>query len=116
MYPLKSLREERRISPADGSCWRLALVCSYKSDNPFAAAAGAYVLISTQEGPDKQTWHSWVKNLMDWYPWLPDGAIQYGRLRIRDQGSEAISKKHAMRFSKPMAAVCHFSPPAFAGS
>jgi len=60
-----------------------------KQMNPLAAAAGAYVLVSTQQGADRQNWHAWVKNLMDWYPWLPDGAIQYGRMKIRDEDSDS---------------------------
>jgi hypothetical protein len=60
-----------------------------KVKNPLAAAAGAYVLVSTQEGPNRQTWHNWVENLMNWFPWLPDGAIQYGRLKLRDENSES---------------------------
>jgi Putative peptidoglycan binding domain len=59
-----------------------------KVENPLAAAAGAYVLVAAQQGPDRQTWHSWVKNLMNWFPWLPDGAIQYGRLKLRDEASD----------------------------
>jgi hypothetical protein len=61
----------------------------YKADNPFAAAAGAYVLVSTRQGAEAQTWHQWVRNLMNWFPWLPDGAIQYGRLKLRDEASDS---------------------------
>jgi hypothetical protein len=64
-----------------------------KCENPLAAAAGAYVLISTQQEPDRQTWHSWVNNLMAFFPWLPDGAIQYGRLKLRDEASEGDIEK-----------------------
>jgi len=59
-----------------------------KVANPFAAAAGAYVLVSTQQGSETQTWHNWVSNLMNWFPWLPDGAIQYGRLKQLDESSD----------------------------
>ena len=57
----------------------------YKWDNPIAAAAGAYILISGQQVQHiftPEEWHKWVRNLMDWFPWMADGAIQYGWLQL----------------------------------
>ena len=48
-----------------------------KMANPLAAAAGAYVLLSTEQSDKKEDWHCWVRNLMDIFPWLPDAAIQH---------------------------------------
>ncbi len=57
-----------------------------KFENPLAAAAGAYVLLSMPSETDQSnapSWHRWVKNLMTYFPWLPDGAIQRGWLMLR---------------------------------
>jgi len=59
-----------------------------KAENPFAAAAGAYVLVSTQQSSATQNWYDWVRNLMNFFPWMPDGAIQYGRLKQLDESSD----------------------------
>jgi hypothetical protein len=48
-----------------------------KMANPLAAAAGAYVLLNTEQSEERDDWHRWVRNLMNWFPWLPDGAIQH---------------------------------------
>ncbi|UCE27238.1 MAG: hypothetical protein JSW52_00340 [Candidatus Coatesbacteria bacterium] len=46
-----------------------------KVANPLAAAAGAYALLSTERTDEPEEWHEWVSNLMEWFGWLPDGAI-----------------------------------------
>jgi hypothetical protein len=54
-----------------------------KYENPLAAAAGGYALVGTaHEAVDKE-WHGWVGNLMRSFAWIPDGAIQWGQLRLR---------------------------------
>ncbi len=58
-----------------------------KCENPFAAVAGAYILIAGEVGgtsvmPSDQ-WRNWVGNLMNWFPWIPDGAIQYAYLQLQ---------------------------------
>jgi hypothetical protein len=55
----------------------------YKHSNPFAAVAGAYALVGTAKQTNKKEWHQWVFNLMDRFPYIPDGAIQWGRLMMR---------------------------------
>lgn len=55
----------------------------YKFDNPFAAAAGAYALVGTAQEAIRKPWHDWVSNLMKRFPYIPDGAIQLGTLRMR---------------------------------
>jgi hypothetical protein len=44
----------------------------YKVTNPYAAAAGGYILLRTA---DWQRLHEWPRNLADWFEWLPDGAV-----------------------------------------
>ncbi len=57
--------------------------------NPLAAAAGGYVLLATQQGSGAEPWHPWTRNLANWFDWLPDGMIQYGRLRLLRRTGEA---------------------------
>jgi hypothetical protein len=67
----------------------------YKSENPLAAAAGAYVLLGNTTSERPADWHDWVQNLMNQFPWLPDGAILYGKLLMeqsRDQNN--LKKAH----------------------
>ena len=54
-----------------------------KVANPFAAAAGAYALVGTALQATDREWHEWVRNLMNNFPHIPDGAIQWGQLKIR---------------------------------
>jgi len=46
--------------------------------NPLGAAAGGYMLLGTDRSNKTQPWHQWIQNLMNNFPWLPDGAIQCG--------------------------------------
>lgn len=46
-----------------------------KRRNPFAAAAGGYVLLATQLGFENAPWTGWIRNLNAWFPTVPDGAI-----------------------------------------
>lgn len=53
--------------------------------NPYAAAAGCYVLIRLREYwrmRDEGPQHNWTRNLADWFTWLPDGAIIYAWKRL----------------------------------
>jgi hypothetical protein len=65
-----------------------------KMMNPMAASAGTYVLLQNRDLQKKENWQDWVKNLMNWFSWLPDGAIQYGWLKIH-QINETESVKEA---------------------
>jgi hypothetical protein len=59
-----------------------------KLTNPLAAAAGAYVLLSTQRLSQIEDWQEWVYNLMKWFPWLSDGAIQHAWIKMKQQEME----------------------------
>lgn len=55
----------------------------YKRRNPLAAAAAAYVGLGFEVGSEQRdNWSPWLKNLMNWFPAIPDGAILYARDRI----------------------------------
>lgn len=59
--------------------------------NPLGAAAGGYLLLGAVkpgEVVDGARWHAWIRNLMNYFEWLPDGAIQYAWLQLRQGGSE----------------------------
>lgn len=49
-----------------------------KRRNPFAAAAGGYVLLATQLGFENAPWTDWIRNLNAWFPTIPDGAVLEG--------------------------------------
>lgn len=49
-----------------------------KRRNPFAAAAGGYVLLATQLGFENAPWTGWIRNLNAWFPTVPDGAVLEG--------------------------------------
>ena len=58
----------------------------HKVSNPLAAAAGAYVMLSTETQRDgNANWHRWVENLYRNFPWIPDGAIAYATLKLNHQ-------------------------------
>jgi len=58
-----------------------------KEGNPFAAAAGAYLLALGQRNLDSQV--QWMTNLTKRFEWLPDGPVAAGwyRLRIARSGT-----------------------------
>jgi hypothetical protein len=61
----------------------------YKMTNPFAAAAGGYALVGTASEGGEREWHRWVRNLMNRFEHIPDGAILWGQLRIRMRRSDS---------------------------
>ncbi|MBZ2194683.1 hypothetical protein [Occultella gossypii] len=67
-----------------------------KMVNPFAAAAGGYVLLATEETGDT-AWHPLIANLAARFDWLPDGAVLQGRLLLRHRSGSA--DVHAARDS-----------------
>jgi hypothetical protein len=60
-----------------------------KQTNPLGAAGAGYVLLGTERGSEPKDWHDWISNLLRWFDWLPDGAIQYGWLKLRHRQSSA---------------------------
>ena len=55
-----------------------------KVKNPYAAAAGGYVLIySKSEDIDDPEWPSWIRNLATWYPSSPDAQILMATLCLQ---------------------------------
>lgn len=69
-----------------------------KNENPLAAAAGGYALVSSAVDAQHQPWHDWIKNLMERFEHVPDGAIQYGTMRLRIRTSTADFKEATEAF------------------
>lgn len=46
-----------------------------KRSNPLAACAAAYVSLATADREQIERWRNWAPNLMNFFPWMPDGAI-----------------------------------------
>ena len=66
-----------------------------KDQNPVAAAAGAYALLSMNEEANSrfdQDWRWWVRNLYRRFPHIPDGAIAMAQLAL-SFGTETSSKE-----------------------
>ena len=59
-----------------------------KGTNPLGAVGGAYILLGTERVTEQRPWHNWVENLMNRFPWLPDGAIQYAWLQLTQASSQ----------------------------
>jgi hypothetical protein len=57
-----------------------------KRENPYAAAAGGYVLLhrALQGHEAHLPWREWVGNLNNWFPELPDGWIIRGTLLLNN--------------------------------
>jgi len=83
-----------RLPAADTIISRATGLLFEKGENPLAAAAGAYVLLGNPMSERPKYWHDWVRNLMNRFPWLPDGAILYGRLLL-EQGRDQDNLKQA---------------------
>jgi hypothetical protein len=71
-----------------------------KQENPIAAAAGGYALVATATATTEEPWHHWIRNLMG-FEHLPDGAIQWARLRlrIRRQDSDVAQARDALKIA-----------------
>jgi hypothetical protein len=57
-----------------------------KVANPLAAAAGAYVLVRAHAQQKRPQWEPWLRNLRQWFAWLPDGSILDGWASLRGIG------------------------------
>ncbi|PYE92089.1 hypothetical protein C8J35_1304 [Rhizobium sp. PP-F2F-G38] len=60
-----------------------------KRASPLGASAAAYVLIGSQNLASDEPWQSWVANLREWFPEVPDGALLDARLQLLTAKTEA---------------------------
>ncbi|MDZ4820667.1 MAG: DNA/RNA non-specific endonuclease [Planctomycetota bacterium] len=54
-----------------------------KRQDPIAAAVGAYAILRVGEQAQKNELQQWSSNLMNWFPWLPDGVVIRGEQLAR---------------------------------
>lgn len=54
----------------------------YKRSNKLGAVAGGYVLLATRLNGEDVEWRDWIKNLSNWFPEVPDGAILEGAMYL----------------------------------
>jgi hypothetical protein len=60
-----------------------------KAANPLAACAAAYAGLALFDASLQERWDSWLPNLMDRFPWLPDGAVVHARrMMLRPHSSD----------------------------
>jgi hypothetical protein len=59
-----------------------------KVNNPFSAAAGAYVLIGTEMDNEPRGWDRWLEHLRNWFPEYSDGSVLWASRRLRTAQSE----------------------------
>jgi len=77
----------REIIKKGGEAYQQVFMALHrKLENPFAAAAGACLLLQLDR-EEAAEWHPWVENLAAWFPWLPDGAVLRGALRLSNARS-----------------------------
>lgn len=70
----------------------------HKHTNPFAAAAGGYVLLATRLNSGDTVWHQWIGNLNNWFEWLPDGAVLEGAMRLNGPPEDRDLERAAQCF------------------
>jgi hypothetical protein len=61
----------------------------FKFENPYAAAAGGYAMVATALQAEDRDWHGWIRRLMQRFPHIPDGAIQWAQLRLKMRRSQS---------------------------
>lgn len=78
-----------------------------KEANPFAACASAYAGLALFEPSERERWDNWLPNIVNWFPWLPDGAIVHARRiilrpnRPDERGQALTALKTAFRAGIP---------------
>lgn len=77
-----------------------SLMLFEKNADPVAAVAGGYALVGSVVDNSPQPWHAWIENLMRRFK-MPDGAIQYGtmRLRLRTSRSDVTAAAEAFKLA-----------------
>ena len=64
-----------------------------KQDDPFGAAIAGYVLLRTGVGlKGVLNQRAWMKNLADWFPQIPDGAVIYAASLMRGEDGQQSSR------------------------
>lgn len=62
--------------------WSAQQALEGKLKGPLVAAAGALVLVARNERQEQALWDTWLQNLSNWFPGIPDGPILLGYRRL----------------------------------
>ncbi|HEY6141608.1 MAG TPA: hypothetical protein VI670_27935 [Thermoanaerobaculia bacterium] len=69
-----------------------------KREDPFGAAIAGYVLLRTNASrEDERERQSWMLNLANWFPLIPDGAVIYGASLLHGENGEDPTRLNEAR-------------------
>lgn len=80
-----------------------------KFQNPLAAAVGGYVLLSSGPSDEEASWPSWLSNLAEYFPHLPDGLILRARWLLARNREEDLEKAHELLYEAFNRGVPYFT-------
>lgn len=80
-----------------------------KFQNPLAAAVGGYVLLSSEESDPEARWPSWLSNLAEYFPYLPDGQILRARWLLSQNRSDYLGEAHNLLFNSIERGIPYFT-------
>lgn len=89
------LASARTIVEALDASGVITQVILEKGNNPIAACTAAYVGLAIFDPGEQERWDGWLPNIMNRFPWLPDGGIVHAR-RIMLRPSHAKENKEAL--------------------
>lgn len=77
--------------------WHAADIALYrKLNDPVSAAAGAYLLLKFNRLEEHA---GWVRNLVNWFPWLSDGPIVAAALALRRNDANELEARKYLRLA-----------------
>jgi hypothetical protein len=80
-----------------------------KFQNPLAAAAGGYVLLSYGATGEEEEWPSWLGNLNHYFPHFPDGAVLRARWLLGQNTEEGLLEAHQLLYEAVDRGIPYFT-------
>ncbi|MEJ8307985.1 hypothetical protein [Agrobacterium larrymoorei] len=80
-----------------------------KFENPLAAAAGGYVLLSSEKVDAESRWPDWLNNLAERFPHLPDGLILRARWLLAQNKAEYLGEAHRLLYDSYERGIPYFT-------
>ena len=80
-----------------------------KYQNPLAAAAGGYVLLSSEESEDLDHWPYWLDNLAEGFAHIPDGPILRARWLLERGDSKDAGRARALLLESVERGIPYFT-------
>ena len=71
-----------------------------KLSNPYAAAAGGYLMLEEDHPSRGDSWKGWIGNLGEWFPWLPDGAVLDGWVQLMQGKPDQAAERFRSAFER----------------